>query len=203
MADSCFAEALTVEQHVVAFGEVAALDDSKRVPLNSQARAHRKGNYPYYGATSVMDYVDDYLFDGPRILLGEDGSVVTGDGMPVIQYVWGKYWVNNHAHVVRSSSEYSLECLLVALRRTPVAHIVTGAVQKKISQANLNSLLLELPSPDIATQLDPLFDLYRNNARTLLRLEEVRDALLPKLMSGEIDVSQIDLTQLNGHLSDN
>ena len=81
-----------------------------------------------------MDYVDDYLFEGIRVLLGEDGSVMTDEGYPFLQYVWGKYWVNNHAHIIKAKSDYSLEALYLALRRTVINHIVTGAVQMKISQ---------------------------------------------------------------------
>jgi type I restriction enzyme S subunit len=73
------------------------IHDSKRIPLSNRERANRHGPYPYYGAASVMDYLDDFLFDGKYVLLGEDGSVVNKDGTPTIQYVWGKFWVNNHA----------------------------------------------------------------------------------------------------------
>ena len=113
---------------------MANLDDLKRIPVNKQDLEARKGPYPYYGATSIMDYVDDYLFDDVRILLGEDGSVMTDEGYPFLQYVWGKYRVNNHAHIVKTKSEYSLEALYLALRRTTISHIVTGAVQTKISK---------------------------------------------------------------------
>ncbi len=148
-----------------------------------------------------MDYVDDYLFDGIRVLLGEDGTVIQEDGKPVLQYVWGKYWVNNHAHILKSKSDYSIEAVYIALSRTAINHIVTGAVQKKISQKNLNSLKLEMPEPDSLRYLEDVFTLYRSNTEESRELERLRDALLPKLMSGEIDVSQIDLTQLNNRLT--
>src|SRR5690606_10410566 len=74
---------------------------SRRVPLSGKQRAERRGIYPYHGAAGVMDFVDDYLFDGIHVLIGEDGSVVKDDGRPYTQYVWGKFWVNNHAHVLR------------------------------------------------------------------------------------------------------
>lgn len=183
------------ERNEVLFGDVAELEDSKRIPLNSRDREERKGPYPYYGATSIMDYVDDYLFDGIRVLLGEDGSVITDDGRPVLQYVWGKYWVNNHAHILKASFDYSLEMLYIALARTAINHIVTGAVQMKISQKNLKSLVLEMPNPGIAEQLDPLFAAYRANVDENKRLAELRDALLPKLMSGEIDASKVSSEQ--------
>lgn len=147
-----------------------------------------------------MDYVDDYLFDGIRVLLGEDGTVIREDGRPVLQYVWGKYWVNNHAHILKAKADYSLEAIYIALARTTINHIVTGAVQMKISQKNLSNLELELPSQKSLDYLKDVFSLYRNNAEESKRLECLRDTLLPKLMSGEIDASKVDLTQLNSHL---
>ena len=73
------------------------LFDSKRVPLSSKDRGERQGVYPYYGATGIMDYVNDYIFDGDYILLAEDGSTSDAKGFPIVQYIWGKNWVNNHA----------------------------------------------------------------------------------------------------------
>lgn len=202
LAIARFESALEGESKTVRFGDIVTLEDSKRVPLNSRDREARKGPYPYYGATSVMDYVDGYLFDGIRVLLGEDGTVIDSEGRPILQYVWGKYWVNNHAHILAPSGEYSLEAIYIALRRTAINHIVTGAVQMKISQRNLKSLELEMPSPKGLGYLQDLFAAYRINQDESAKLAGLRDALLPKLMSGEIDVSRIDLTQLNSHLAE-
>ena len=201
LAMARFESALRGGSKTVRFSDIVALEDSKRVPLNSRDREARKGPYPYYGATSVMDYVDDYLFDGIRVLLGEDGTVIDSGGRPILQYVWGKYWVNNHAHILASSGEYSLEAIYVALRRTAINHIVTGAVQMKISQRNLKSLELEMPNLKNLDYLQDLFAAYRSNQDESAKLAFLRDALLPKLMSGEIDVSKVDLTQLNSHLA--
>ena len=200
-ATARFEQALVNKRYAFKFSELVELEDSKRVPLNSRDRENRKGPYPYYGATSIMDYVDDYLFDGIRVLLGEDGTVIREDGRPVLQYVWGKYWVNNHAHILKAKADYSLEAIYIALARTTINHIVTGAVQMKISQKNLSNLELELPSQKSLDYLKDVFSLYRNNVEESKRLECLRDTLLPKLMSGEIDVSKVDLTQLNSHLS--
>ena len=203
LSTTIFESALKSECRKELFGDIVELEDSKRIPLNSRDREQRRGPYPYYGATSIMGYVDDYLFDDIRILLGEDGSVITDDGRPVLQYVWGKYWVNNHAHILKPCSDYSLEMLFIALSRTTISHIVTGAVQKKISQKNLNTLVLEMPSPGHVEELCGLFSLYRANIDQNKRLEQLRDALLPKLMAGKIDVSRIDITtQSNNHLGD-
>ena len=200
LAMARFESALETESKAVRLGDVVALEDSKRIPLNSRDREARKGPYPYYGATSVMDHVDDYLFDGVRVLLGEDGTVIDSEGKPILQYVWGKYWVNNHAHILAPSAGYSLEAIYIALSRTAINHIVTGAVQMKISQRNLKSLEIEMPSPESLDYLQDLFAVYRSNQDESAKLASLRDVLLPKLMSGEIDVSKVDLTQLNSHL---
>lgn len=81
-------------------GDIIQLHDSKRVPLSGAERDKMAKVYPYYGATSLMDYVDNYLFDGIYILLGEDGTVVDSLGFPILQYVYGQFWVNNHAHII-------------------------------------------------------------------------------------------------------
>ena len=201
LAMARFESALETESKAVRLGDVVALEDSKRIPLNSRDREARKGPYPYYGATSVMDHVDDYLFDGVRVLLGEDGTVIDSEGKPILQYVWGKYWVNNHAHILAPSAGYSLEAIYIALSRTTINHIVTGAVQMKISQRNLKSLEIEMPSPESLDYLQDLFAVYRSNQDESAKLASLRDVLLPKLMSGEIDVSKVDLTQLNSHLA--
>ena len=200
LAMARFESALEAESKTVRFGDIVALEDSKRVPLNSRDREARKGPYPYYGATSVMDHVNDYLFDEIRVLLGEDGTVIDSEGRPILQYVWGKYWVNNHAHILAPSGEYSLEAIFIALRRTAINHIVTGAVQMKISQRNLKSLELEMPSPKSLDYLQDLFAAYRSNQDESAKLAGLRDVLLPKLMSGEFDVSKINLMKLNSHL---
>jgi type I restriction enzyme S subunit len=200
LATTQFNEALRHGSEEVKLGRIVEFEDSKRIPLNSRDRACRQGPYPYYGAASVMDYVDDYIFDGPRILLGEDGTVVTSDGHPVLQYVWGKYWVNNHAHVLRPSGAYSLESIYMALSMASASKLVTGAVQPKINQRNLGNLSVLMPAPDSLGFLKPIFSSYRTRIEENRRLDNLRDALLPKLMSGEIDVSKVDLTQPNSHL---
>src|SRR5690606_30540301 len=113
--------------------------DSRRVPLSGKQRAERRGIYPYHGAAGVMDFVDDYLFDGIHVLIGEDGSVVKDDGRPYTQYVWGKFWVNNHAHVLRGRG-ITNETLLIFLDQCDIAPFVTGAVQPKLSQGNLKKI---------------------------------------------------------------
>ncbi|MDD7012336.1 MAG: restriction endonuclease subunit S [Candidatus Treponema excrementipullorum] len=172
--------------------EIIVLHDSKRIPLSSQQREKMEKKYPYYGATSLMDYVDNYLFDGIFLLLGEDGTVIDSEGFPILQYVEGKFWVNNHAHILTGKNGFSVEMLYLLFSLTNVKDKVTGAVQQKISQGNLNSITTIIPPEEVCKKFDlliqPLFAQIRNLKQENDRLSELRDTLLPKLMNGEIEV---------------
>ena len=179
-------------------GEIIEIHDSKRIPLSGADRAKmEKKIYPYYGAASLMDFVDNYIFDGKYLLLGEDGTVVDDAGYPILQYVWGQFWVNNHAHILTGRLGYDVESLYMLFKQTPVKSIVTGAVQPKISQANLRSIQVVIPPEynlrEYNDLVEPLFSLFRANEEERKTLTALRDTLLPKLMSGEIDVSTVQL----------
>lgn len=186
---------MPADWHNSTVSEIIELHDSKRIPLSSRERADLAKIYPYYGATSVMDYVDKYLFDGIYLLLGEDGTVVDSKGFPILQYVEGKFWVNNHAHIITGKNGFSVELLYLLFSLTSVQSIVTGAVQPKISQANLNKVPVIIPS-EVELQafdstIQPLFAQIRNFRAENDRLAIVRNALLPKLLSGELDISDL------------
>lgn len=179
-------------------GEIIEIHDSKRIPLSGADRTKmEKKIYPYYGAASLMDFVDNYIFDGKYLLLGEDGTVVDDAGYPILQYVWGQFWVNNHAHILTGRLGYDVESLYMLFKQTPVKSIVTGAVQPKISQANLRSVQVVIPPEHNLREyndlVEPLFSLFRANEEECKNLTALRDTLLPKLMSGEIDVSAVQL----------
>jgi type I restriction enzyme, S subunit len=176
-------------------GEVIEILDSKRIPLSGREREVRKGKYPYYGAASVMDYVDDYLFDGIYVLMGEDGSVILDDGTPVLQYVWGKFWANNHAHVLRGKNGISTEHILLHLKGSNIVSFVNGAVQPKLNQGNMKNIPFILPPPEISKSFDrfttPLFAQIRANTDQSRILANLRDTLLPKLLRGELNVENL------------
>ena len=178
-------------------GDVIELLDSKRVPLSGQDRENMEKIYPYYGAASLMDYVEDYIFDGVYLLMGEDGTVVDDKGFPILQYVWGKFWVNNHAHILKGKNGFNVESLYLLLSKTNIQSIVTGAVQAKVNQSNLKSIEIIIPPVEVMEKFNnlikPLFDTIRSNNDEIKKLQKLRDTLLPKLMSGEIDVSQIKI----------
>lgn len=125
-------------------GELVVNFDRKRKPLSGRQREKMKGVYPYYGAACIFDYINDYIFDGEYILLGEDGTVINSDGTPVLQRISGKTWVNNHAHVLRNSEIIDFDYLYYVLKNTNFSGAVTGAVQPKISQANMNAVEVEI-----------------------------------------------------------
>lgn len=172
--------------------DIVSFFDSKRKPLSSMQRINMDKIYPYYGAASIMDYVDNYLFDGVYVLLGEDGTVITKDGYPILQYVWGKFWVNNHAHVLQGKNKVTTEYIYMMFKNTHIANLVTGCAQPKISQGRLSCKEILIPSNFYLSMWDNITKKIFNQIRFLYnqttKLTEARDRLLPKLMSGEIEV---------------
>lgn len=174
--------------------DIAEIFDKKRKPLSGNVREKMDKIYPYYGATSCMDYVDDYIFDGIYTLIGEDGSVVKENGLPYMQYVWGKMWVNNHAHILQGKNGYSTEMIHALLSITNIKFLVTGAVQAKLSQGNMQKILVAMPPKNVLDEIRPVIDnLYskiRINTDENSRLSLLRDTLLPRLISGELEVPE-------------
>ena len=191
-----FGETMPSNWRIGTVGEIVELHDSKRIPLSGAQRANMDKLYPYYGATSLMDYVDGYLFDGVYLLLGEDGTVVDDKGFPILQYIDGKFWVNNHAHILTGKLGFSVEELYLLFSLTNIKSIVTGAVQQKVSQQNLKKVPAIIPSGDTLSSFDeliqPIFSQIRNLRDENARLINLRDTLLPRLMSGELDVFNIE-----------
>ncbi|MFV2097405.1 restriction endonuclease subunit S [Micromonospora sp. LOL_014] len=192
---SHYEKALLTETRHATLGDVAAFSNNRRVPLSSREREARIGPYPYYGAAGVVGYVDAFIFSGPHLLVGEDGSVITPEGRPVTQYAWGDFWVNNHAHVLTGTT-ISTELLSIALTFTNVASLITGAVQPKLSMSNLRRLEVPLPNIEAIARLEPVSDaiqqLVRSKTEESRRLAALRDVLLPELMSGRLRVKDAE-----------
>ena len=178
-------------------GEVAVNFDRLRKPLSKIQRTERQGTYPYYGAAKIFDYINDYIFDGVYLLMAEDGSVVTPDRQPVLQYVTGKFWVNNHAHILQGADNISTEYLCLALSDIDVSGYITGAAQPKITQANLNRIPVIVADDTLLKNFDEIVSgMFRQKVNLLEKnkvLRQTRDLLLPILISGEVDVSELDI----------
>ncbi len=178
-------------------GEVSKNYDRLRKPLSKMQRSDMTGPYPYYGAAKIFDYINGYIFDGQYLLVAEDGSVMTTDGRPVLQIATGKFWVNNHAHVLQALSPFSMPFLYFSLLNTDIVGHVTGAAQPKITQANLNRVSVVQPPASILGNFDsfasPIFDCVDVLRKKNAVLQKSRDLLLPRLISGDLDVSDLDI----------
>ena len=129
----------------VRFGEATINRDGERIPVSSEIRAGRQGQYPYYGASGVIDCIDDFLFDKTLLLIGEDGANLLLRSSPIAFLAEGKYWVNNHAHVIDGISLDLLRYVATFVNATDLAPYVTGTAQPKLNQAKMNSIPLALP----------------------------------------------------------
>ena len=132
------------------FDEVTINHDRKRVPLSGKQRAERKGKYRYYGAQGVIDYVDNYLYDGTYLLIAEDGENLKSKKLDIAQIAEGQFWVNNHAHVVQGNELCDTRYLCYLINSMDLSGFITGSAQPKLSQANMNSIVLSIP--DMPTQ---------------------------------------------------
>ncbi len=173
-------------------GGIIDVFDSIRIPLSGKERKEKQGQYPYYGATGVMDYVNDFLFDDEIILLAEDGSTSDNEGHPIVQYVWGKVWVNNHAHILLPKNRNHKVFLYFLLKGIEAKKIESGSIQKKISQANLSNHNILYPSEAVITTfsriVSPLWKEWMQSHETIDTLIKQRDELLPLLINGQVSV---------------
>ena len=128
------------------FSDVTINYDKKRIPLSAMERIKRQGKYRYYGAQGIIDYIDDYIFDGKYLLIAEDGENLKSKKQNIAQIAEGKFWVNNHAHIVQCNDKCRLEYLCFLLNSMELSGYITGSAQPKLSQVNMNSISLILPS---------------------------------------------------------
>ena len=173
-------------------GDITICHDSKRVPLSSNDRELVKGEIPYYGATGIMDYVNDYIFDGDYVLMAEDGSVMTEKGTPILQRISGKNWVNNHAHVLEPIKNYSCKLLMMLLKDVSVMKIKTGSIQMKINQENMNKIVVPAIPLELLSEINQKLEVIDKQQLNLIeenkQITQLRDWLLPMLMNGQVKV---------------
>ena len=127
------------------FGTITINRDSERVPLSVDERRQLKKTYDYYGASGVIDKVDRYLFDKPLLLIGEDGANLINRSTPIAFIAKGKYWVNNHAHVLDYYNEDLMQYVCWYINAISLVDYVTGTAQPKMNQEKMNSIMVALP----------------------------------------------------------
>ncbi|RSI03780.1 Type I restriction modification DNA specificity domain protein [Streptococcus sanguinis] len=173
-------------------GDITICHDSKRVPLSSNDRELVKGEIPYYGATGIMDYVNNYIFEGDYVLMAEDGSVMTEKGTPILQRISGKNWVNNHAHVLEPIKNHSCKLLMMLLKDVSVMKIKTGSIQMKINQENMNKIVVPAIPLELLFEINQKLEVIDKQQLNLIeenkQLTQLRDWLLPMLMNGQVKV---------------
>jgi type I restriction enzyme, S subunit len=160
--------------------ELAANLSAQRVPLSKMEREKRMGRYPYYGASGVIDFVSDYLFEGEHVLISEDGENLKTRKTPIAFLASGQFWVNNHAHVLRGHTPEISRLLVYFFECLDLFPYLTGAVQPKLSKASLESIPIYLPdSPreqqaiaSVLGSLDDKIDLLHRQNRTLEQMAE-------------------------------
>ena len=163
------------------FDEITLNYDKKRIPLSAMERTKRQGAFRYFGAQGVIDYVDDYIFDGKYLLIAEDGENLKSKRQNIAQIVEGKFWVNNHAHIVQCNDKCILEYLAYLINGKDVSGYITGSAQPKLSQANLNAMEFDIPSikeqQDILSILLPIEQKIRINKEINNNLEQQAKAI--------------------------
>lgn len=131
--------------------------DNKRKPVKKEYR--NVGNYPYYGANGIQDYVSDYIFDGKFILVGEDGSVITPNGNPVVTWAEGKIWVNNHAHVITEAESVLLRYLYYIIQTVKITDYVHGNIPE-LTNKDFKSLKIPVPQLEVQQNIVRILDQF-------------------------------------------
>ena len=155
--------------------DLADFCNSKRIPLSSMQRAGKKGHYPYYGASGIVDYVDEYIFDGSYILISEDGENLKTRKTPIAFEASGQFWVNNHAHILKAKKPFLTKLIILYFSQLDLSPYLTGAVQPKLNKASLGKIPLFLPSCEkeqqaiasVLSVLDDKIDLLQRQNQTL------------------------------------
>ena len=170
--------------------------DGKRIPLSSEVRADQKQIYPYYGANGVIDYVEDYIFEGEYILIGEDGAPFFDKKREVSLLVSGKFWVNNHCHILKSVGTSDARFIVHCLNSVEYFEYITGSTRDKLTQADLNRIKIPIPSYLEQTQIADFLDhktkqidgLISAEGQKIELLKEYRQSLISEVVTGKIDV---------------
>ena len=148
--------------------DLAEILNHKRVPLSAMERSKKRGAFPYYGASGIIDYVDDYIFDGDHVLISEDGENLKSRQTPIAFIAKGKFWVNNHAHIIKGKKKYLNNLIVYYFQNLDLNPYLTGAVQPKLNKATLTSIPIYLPKHE---------DEQKRIAETLSSLDDKIDLL--------------------------
>jgi len=186
---------LPEEWEVVRLGEIVNIYDKQRIPLDSEFRLTIKGNIPYCGATGVIDYINDYIFDGEYLLIAEDGGNF-GRFEETAYMMKGKFWANNHVHILRGRDGMSdNNFLMYFINFQDISCYISGSTREKLNQALLKSIIIPLPPlPEqhrIASVLSQIDEVIEKEERYKEKLERIKQGLMQDLLTGEVRVNHL------------
>ena len=172
---------------VKTLGEVVTFLDSKRIPITESER--KKGIYPYYGASGIIDYVNNYIFDGDYVLLGEDGANIVDRSSRLAFVVHGKCWINNHAHVLHPNEDMDLDFLSEYLESLDYTSYNTGTAQPKLNREKCNSIPIIKPSlaeqQRIAKALSDVDALISTTEKLIQKKKNIKQGTMQNLLTGK------------------
>ena len=174
------------------------IHNNKRIPLSAEERGERQGPYPYYGSTSLIDHVDDYLFDGRYILIAEDGANLLMRNLRLSFIVDGKFWVNNHAHILKSKDHSFDDYYCELLEQTDFTTVITGSAQPKLTLEAIKDTALCVPpkheidqiTDKIRTVLGDVNNLIELTSKKIKLLVEYRQSLISSVVTGKVRVKE-------------
>ena len=161
--------------------------DGKRIPLSGEVRADQKHIYPYYGANGVIDYVEDYIFEGEHILIGEDGAPFFDKTREVSLLASGKFWVNNHCHILKNIGTSEARFIVRCLNCVDYFEYITGSTRDKLTQADLNRIKIPIPSYQEQVQIADFLDRKTGQIDELVRIKERQIELLKEYRTSLIN----------------
>ena len=136
--------------------DIAEIYNNKRKPLSSIVRSKRKGPFPYYGASGIVDYIDDFIFDGDYVLISEDGENLRSRNTPIAFHAKGKFWVNNHSHILKGKERFLNDWIIYYLKNFDLNPYLTGAVQPKLNKENLLSIPIRMPDMKVVESISEI-----------------------------------------------
>ena len=171
------------------FGSYLLNKDSERIPVSVADRKELKKIYDYYGASGVIDKVENYLFDKPLLLIGEDGANLVARSTPIAFIARGKYWVNNHAHVLDAGTELQLRYVESYINSINLERYLTGSAQPKLNQDRMNTILIPVPPLPEQRRIVDALDKYLTLVDEIERDRAHLDGLLAQLKSKVLDLA--------------
>ena len=164
--------------------------DGQRRPIKSGDRAKIAGTYPYYGASGIVDYVNDYIFDEELILLGEDGENILSRSVPLAFKVSGKIWVNNHAHVLKPQKDFQIGFLTEYLESLDYSLLNSGTAQPKLNKQTCQKIKIVKPKykeqTAIATILSDMDNELQALTQKLEKARALKQGMMQQLLTGKI-----------------